>query len=170
MTFNRINRILKKRVSEKKSPKDIYNNYSAVKIADLEDDEVQDNEAGVMMTQATEQKLLLRLREFENSTLFTKKNISLSYLATYCGANTRYISYIINTYKKKDFNNYINELRIKYIVFKLEKMPQYRKYKVATLAEEAGFSSPNKFATVFKKEVSVSPSLYIKHLDDVAAG
>lgn len=91
-----------------------------------------------MMTQATEQKLLLRLREFENSTLFTK-NISLSYLATYCGANTRYISYIINTYKKKDFNNYINELRIKYIVFKLEKMPQYRKYKVATLAEEAGF-------------------------------
>ncbi|OPB85035.1 helix-turn-helix domain-containing protein [Elizabethkingia occulta] len=170
MTFNRINRILKKRVSEKKSPKDIYNNYSAVKIADLEDDEVQDNEAGVMMTQAIEQKLLLRLREFENSTLFTKKNISLSYLATYCGANTRYISYIINTYKKKDFNNYINELRIKYIVFKLEKMPQYRKYKVATLAEEAGFSSPNKFATVFKKEVSVSPSLYIKHLDDVAAG
>lgn len=77
MTFNRINRILKKRVSEKKSPKDIYNNYSAVKIADLEDDEVQDNEAGVMMTQATEQKLLLRLREFENSTLFTKKYFAL---------------------------------------------------------------------------------------------
>jgi AraC-like DNA-binding protein len=164
MTFVRFNRILKKRVSEKQTSKEIDNNCTiAVKIVDLKDDETQDSEAGVMMTQATEQKLLLRLREFENSTLFTRKNISLSYLATYCGANTRYISYIINTYKKKDFNNYINELRIKYIVFKLEKMPQYRKYKVATLAEEAGFSSPNKFATVFKKEVSVSPSLYIKY-------
>ncbi|PUB29579.1 helix-turn-helix protein [Elizabethkingia sp. YR214] len=171
MTFTRFNRILKKKAYEKPSPKEIHNNFSvAVKIADLKEDETVDNEeSGVMMTQATEQKLLLRLREFENSTLFTRKNISLSYLATYCGANTRYISYIINTYKKKDFNNYINELRIKYIVFKLEKMPQYRKYKVATLAEEAGFSSPNKFATVFKKEISVSPSLYIKHLDDVAA-
>ncbi|WP_161622523.1 AraC family transcriptional regulator [Elizabethkingia anophelis] len=38
------------------------------------------------------------------------------------------------------------------------------------MAEEAGFSSPNKFATVFKKEVSVSPSLYIKHLDDIESG
>ncbi|OPC32367.1 helix-turn-helix domain-containing protein [Elizabethkingia miricola] len=170
-TFTRLNRILKKKIPEKNKLREIHNNSVAVlNVAKLKEDEADDSETGIIMTHATEQKLLLRLREFENSTLFTKKNISLSYLATYCGANTRYISYIINTYKKKDFNNYINELRIKYIVFKLEKMPQYRKYKVATLADEAGFSSPNKFATVFKKEVSVSPSLYIKHLDDVAAG
>nr|WP_305050598.1 AraC family transcriptional regulator [Elizabethkingia bruuniana] len=159
------------KISEKNKPKEIHNDSAVtVSISELKTAETDDSETGIIMTHATEQKLLLRLREFENSTLFTKKNISLSYLATYCGANTRYISYIINTYKKKDFNNYINELRIKYIVFKLEKIPHYRKYKVATLAEEAGFSSPNKFATVFKKEVSVSPSLYIKHLDDVAAG
>ena len=121
-------------------------------------------EGTLVMTDLMEQKLLSKLEEFEGSTLFTKRNISLSYLATYCGSNTRYLSHIINTYKKKDFNNYINELRIQYIIEKLQSSPQYRKYKVATLANEAGFSSPNKFSTVFKKEISMPPSLYIKHL------
>ncbi|MDV3854275.1 AraC family transcriptional regulator [Elizabethkingia anophelis] len=171
ITFNRFKYLLIKSVPEKIRLKEAYTVSSKVEgIIKIQNNEEDNNDAGIIMTNATEQKLLLRLNEFENSTLFTKKNISLSYLATYCGANTRYISYIINTYKKKDFNNYINELRIKYIVLKLEKIPQYRKYKVATLAEEAGFSSPNKFATVFKKEVSVSPSLYIKHLDDIESG
>ncbi|NAW51898.1 helix-turn-helix domain-containing protein [Elizabethkingia argentiflava] len=128
--------------------------------------QARESEPSVIMTSAMEQKILAKLREFESSKLFTRKNISLSYLATYCDINSRYLSHIINTHKKKDFNNYINELRIKYIVDKLKQLPQYRKYKVATLADEAGFSSPNKFATIFKKEVSVPPSLYIKELEE----
>ncbi|WP_407483857.1 tetratricopeptide repeat protein [Elizabethkingia meningoseptica] len=120
-----------------------------------------------MMTPETEERILFRLYDFENSILYTRKKISLSFLAAYCGTNTKYLSYIINNCKKKDFNNYINELRIKYIIGKLKNKPQYRKYKVATLAEEAGFSSPNKFAAVFKKEVDMTPSLYIKHLNNM---
>ncbi len=113
----------------------------------------EDDELSKIMTSETEERILFRLGDFENSILFTRKKISLSFLAAYCGTNTKYLSYIINTCRKKDFNNYINELRIKYIIGKLKNKPQYRKYKVATLAEEAGFSSPNKFAAVFKKKL-----------------
>ena len=118
-----------------------------------------------VMTLETEQKLLKKLEEFEESDLCINRNISLPFLSSHFGNNTKYLSYVINTHKKKTFNNYINDLRIKYIVKKLNEEPLYRQYKIAVLAEEAGFSSPNKFATIFKEVTSLSPSLFIKYLD-----
>jgi len=120
----------------------------------------------IMMTSETEQKLLTKLKKFEKSNLFNNKNISLPYLAGHFETNTKYLSYVINTYKKKDFNNYINELRINYIIEKLKNDPQYRNYKMASLADEVGFSSHSKFTTVFKKVTSLSPSLFIKYLQE----
>jgi len=64
----------------------------------------------------------------------------------------------------KDFKNYINELRVGYIIEKLTTDPQYHKYKISTLAEEAGFSSQSKFAAAFRKVTDVSPSQFLEHL------
>ncbi len=132
---------------------------------EFSDNELKDSERLGIMTSGTEEKLLAKLEKFEASGLFTQNSISLSSLATYCETNTKYLSHIINTYKKQDFNNYINELRINYIIKKLNENPLYRKYKIATLADESGFSSQNKFATVFKKVTSISPSSFIKYLE-----
>src|SRR5690606_31732307 len=123
-------------------------------------------ESSVIMNSETEEKLVQKLEQFETTTLFTQKSISLSSLAIFCKTNPKYLSYIINTYKKQDFYNYINELRINYIIQQLNEDPMFRKYKIATLAEEAGFSSQNKFATVFKKVTSISPSTFIKYLEE----
>ncbi|RZJ40396.1 MAG: helix-turn-helix domain-containing protein, partial [Chryseobacterium sp.] len=114
-----------------------------------------------MMPAATEQNILAKLEKFEKTTLYTRNTISLPYLATYCGTNTKYLSYVINNFKQKDFNNYINELRINYIIAKIRSEPKYLKYKVASLAEEAGFSSQSKFANAFKKVIDISPSQFI---------
>ncbi|KIA88773.1 helix-turn-helix domain-containing protein [Kaistella jeonii] len=132
----------------------------------VEDIQSQKPESSVSMTAETEQKILLKLKEFEESELFTENTVSLATLATYCESNSKYLSYIINSYKKQDFNNYINELRITYIVKKLQNFPLYRKYKIAVLSEEAGFSSQNKFATIFKKVTTISPSVFIKYLQE----
>lgn len=91
--------------------------------------------------------------------------MSLSWLAAYCKTNSKYLSFCINKHKGKDFNNYINELRIEYIILKLINNPVYKKYKIATLAEEAGFSSQNKFSMIFKSVTSITPSAFIKQLD-----
>lgn len=64
----------------------------------------------------------------------------------------------------KDFKNSINELRVGYIIEKFTTDPQYHKYKISTLAEEAGFSSQSKFAAVFRKVTDVSPSQFLEHL------
>lgn len=117
-----------------------------------------------MMTPETEKKILLKLEKFEQSELFNRNNVSLSYVASYCNTNTKYLSYIVNHYKKKDFKNYINELRVKNVIYKLKNDSQYQKYKISTLAEETGFSSQSKFAAAFRKVTGISPSEFLEHL------
>jgi YesN/AraC family two-component response regulator len=157
-----LERINKERRSENQSVKE-----SEPLPKDPEENEKRiEPEYSVTMTTATERKILIKLYEFERSDIFTNNNISLPYLASLFETNTKYLSFIINTHKKKDFNNYVNELRVYYVIRKLKNNPKYRKYKIAVLAEEAGFSSQNKFATIFKKVTSMSPSLFIKHLEE----
>lgn len=145
-----------RQIQENSQPKEIFPENKAQSLKTTEK----------IMIDSTELKLLKKLEKFENSTLFTKNSISLSTLSTYCETNPRYLSNVINSHKGKDFNNYIGELRINYIIEKLERVPKYRKFKIAALAEEAGFSSSNKFATVFKKVTHISPSVFIKYLEE----
>lgn len=91
--------------------------------------------------------------------------MSLSFLAGELNTNTKYLSHLINRHKNSDFKTYINRLRINYIVDKLINDEKYRQYKISILAEECGFSSHSKFASVFKQMTDHSPSVYIKLLD-----
>lgn len=112
----------------------------------------------------TEKTLLEKLAKFEESGKFINKSISLNTLARQLDTNTKYLSEIINTHKNGNFNAYINELRVKYILKKLQTDPVYLNYKVSYLAEESGFSSHSAFATVFKTVTGISPTTYINFL------
>lgn len=114
----------------------------------------------------TEEKLLQGLKRFEKSTKFLEKTISLPVLAGRLATNTKYLSHVINKHKKKDFSSYINELRIYYIVKKLENDPQYLNYKISYLADECGFSSHSKFTTTFKNVTGMSPSKFLEYLGE----
>ena len=118
-----------------------------------------------LMTQETETKLLELLEDFEKGALYNSKNMSLSFLAAELNTNTKYLSYVINQHKNADFKTYVNRLRISYIVDKLINDDKYRQYKISILADECGFSSHSKFASVFKAVTDFSPSAYIKYLD-----
>lgn len=118
-----------------------------------------------LMTPETETKLLELLDIFENGTLYNSKNMSLPFLAGELNTNTKYLSFVINRYKSADFKTYINRLRIQYIVKRLSGDEKYRQYKISILADECGFSSHSKFASVFKTMTDYSPSAYIKLLD-----
>lgn len=130
------------------------------KISDKENEE----EITLMPPEA-EEKLLEKLSDFEKKQLYLERKVSLSYVASEIETNTKYLSYIIKKHKGKDFNKYINDLRIDYIVQKITNNPVYRQYKINTLAEETGFSSHSKFATVFKTNIGVSPSEFIKYFN-----
>lgn len=135
--------------------------FAEPKLAETEDKE----EESMLMSVEAEEKLLEKLHNFEKKKLYLERKVSLSYVAAEIESNTKYLSYIIKKQKGKDFNKYINDLRITYIVQKINDDPVYRHYKINFLAEETGFSSHSKFATVFKNTVGVSPSEFIKYFD-----
>lgn len=108
-----------------------------------------------------EKNLLKKLSRFENSEKFTNSNLSLSMLATHLGTNTNYLSEVINKNKGKNFNTYINELRIDYICRKIINESEYKNYKISYLAESCGFSSHSVFTKTFKNITGISPSVFI---------
>ncbi|MFD2034661.1 helix-turn-helix domain-containing protein [Belliella marina] len=117
-----------------------------------------------MMPRETEEMLLEKLSNFESTRQFTEKGLSLSTLAGRVKTNTKYLSYVINKHKGKDFNSYINELRVGFILAKMDEDHQYLQYKISYLAEESGFSSHSKFSKVFKQITGDSPSVYMDSL------
>lgn len=111
-----------------------------------------------------EMGLLQKLEKFEMGTKFTNQEMSIAYLASQLDTNTKYLSEVINRQKGKNFNSYINELRVNYIIEKLKTEPVYFNYKVSYLAEESGFSSHSSFATVFKSVTGISPTKFMELL------
>src|SRR5690606_20454014 len=105
---------------------------------------------------------LSKLEKFEKSQKFTNPKLTISTLAVQLKTNTTYLSEVINHYKGKNFNTYINELRINYICEKIYAHPEYLNYKISYLAEESGFASHSAFATVFKSITGISPSAFLR--------
>ncbi len=121
-------------------------------------------EKSPIVPEETEQIILQKLNKFEAGTKFTNPDMSIALLASQFDTNTKYLSEVINRQKGKNFNSYINELRINYIIEKLKTESVYFNYKISYLAEECGFSSHSSFATVFKSVTGISPTKFMEFL------
>lgn len=122
-----------------------------------------------LMTNETKKTLIKKIEKFEKTNKFTRGGLTLITLAHEMNTNTTYLSMVIKEMRNKNFNNYLNGLRIEYIINLLHNEPRYREYKTSYLAEICGFSSREVFTTVFKKETGISPSYFIENLkkDDI---
>ncbi|MGH1384458.1 helix-turn-helix domain-containing protein [Kordia sp.] len=108
---------------------------------------------------------LLKLEKFEKELGFTNNRITLQTLSKKVGTNSKYLSKIINLHKQKSFSNYLNDLRIEYVISKLHSDKKFRKYSMQAIAEEVGFSSNRSFFGVFQKKTGISPSYFITELN-----
>jgi AraC-like DNA-binding protein len=135
-------------------------------ILEEQEEIIEQKSKPIQILKESELQILQGLEKFEASAKFTNKDMSLGLLAAQLNTNTKYLSEIINRQKNKNFNGYINELRINYITEKLSTNPQYLNYKVSYLAEECGFSSHSTFTTVFKSIVGVSPAVFMDFIRD----
>ncbi|WP_293937334.1 helix-turn-helix domain-containing protein [Sphingobacterium sp. UBA5996] len=140
-------------------------------IADLPDDNAavpceKDGlkQADVLMSKMTEDRLLEQFERAQAARFFLKKGVCLQDLADLLGTNPRYVSYILNRYVGLDFNNYIQQARIEYLIDCVERDPDLLSVKFSVLAEKAGFSSTSKFSSVFKAVKGIPPSEYFQRL------
>lgn len=136
----------------------------------LADEPHQENEIGKRekprISEEAEQKIIEGLKTFEKGDHFRNANYALADLASEIGVNTKYLSQVLNNRYGRDFNTYINELRINYIIEKLKTQHDYQLYKLSFLAEECGFSSHSKFSSVFKSVTGLTPTRFMSYLKE----
>jgi AraC-like DNA-binding protein len=109
------------------------------------------------------QQIASHLETYENEERFLK-NHTLETLALVFNTNTRYLSFVINETKRCSFVQYVNKLRMEYIIEKLEKNNAYLKYSIQGLSDSAGYNSVDTFNRAFKEHTKMNPSEFIKQL------
>lgn len=117
------------------------------------------------ISEEKEREILNRLSEFELSEIYTDNTFSLPRLASVLETNTKYVYYILKKHREgKSFSDYINSLKIKFIVERLINRKEFLKYKINYLSDLSGFSSHSHFTKIFKKETGIHPSDFIAKL------
>lgn len=111
-------------------------------------------------------EILDRLEKLEASLFFLNSNCTLQSLAKKVKTNTNYLSKVISKYKHKKFYEYLNDLRIQYVLQRLKEDSKFRNYSIKHIAEEIGYKSTNSFTKYFKAHTKLYPSYYIKNLED----
>ncbi|MDR2221228.1 MAG: hypothetical protein LBE34_00665 [Flavobacteriaceae bacterium] len=107
--------------------------------------------------------ILQKLDLFETEKQFLRQDLSLKVLAEEWDTNTSYLSKVINTYKKNNFKQYLNDLRIDYAIEKIKNnSSNLRSYKTDALAEQFGFNNVRSFTDAFYTRKGIKLSLFIK--------
>lgn len=114
-----------------------------------------------------EKSLLNGIYKLEKSEDFLDTNFNINTLAKKLNTNTSYLSYFINKEFKQTFKQYITQLRIEYLIEKLnEENSIYKNYSIKSLGEEIGYTNASAFTRAFKKLKGITPSEYIKRLEN----
>lgn len=127
-----------------------------------EEDIETDSKSIYSVPTSVEEEILNGLQKFEEAEGYRNSKLTVSMLAVQLQTNPAYLSAVIKSQKDKNFNTYINELRIRYICNKIHTHREYEKYKISYLAEDCGFTSHSAFSTVFKKVTGISPSVFLR--------
>jgi AraC-like DNA-binding protein len=114
--------------------------------------------------QVTVASILKQLEKFEKDKKFIEKDWTSIKLAVAFDSNAKYLSKIIYHYRGKKFVEYINDLKIDYLISLLKEDKKIRKYTNMALAEEAGFSSTQRFANAFFSRTGMPTSYFIEEL------
>lgn len=89
--------------------------------------------------------------------LYRDPELSLEFLSRLMNVNRTYLSACINNRSGKNFNQWLNGYRIRYVIERLDEDTD-----IQALYREAGFSSLASFYRSFKQYTSMSPKQYVE--------
>ncbi len=94
---------------------------------------------------------------------YLNPSISLRDLANQLEIHPNQLSWLLNEYLGKKFNEFINHYRLNHFK-ELAKNPENANISIIGLAYESGFNSKTVFNTCFKKEFGITPKEYQKSI------
>ena len=123
---------------------------------------VQKNNTKFAISEQVDKRILLQLNSFEKNKKFIAQNITSVGLAKEFGTNSKYLANVINRYKNKNFKNYINDLRVEYVIQVVTSNKLYRQFTIKALGNMAGFKYAESFSRAFIRKTGTSPTCFIQ--------
>ena len=104
-----------------------------------------------------------KIIDWENASIsFLNKDFNLSLFAKELELDELEIIYYLNEYKEISFQEYLNFLRITFVIIKIEQ--NYLKdHSIKELAEDAGFSDRTRLEKTFKKIINCNLQEFLAH-------
>ena len=104
-----------------------------------------------------------KIIDWENSsTSYLNKNFNLSKFAQEIEIDELEITYYFNEYREINFQDYLNFLRISFVLSKIEQH-FLKEHSISELAEVAGFSGVKNLESTFKKIINCTLQEFIDH-------
>ncbi|MCH2192613.1 tetratricopeptide repeat protein [Kordia sp.] len=119
----------------------------------------------ILVDDSTIKVIIGRLDKLEAQKYFLKSNCTQASIAKKTKTNVTYLSQIIRSEKGKSFSEYINDLRIEYVLKRLKNDKKFRSFSIKGIATELGYKTDDSFVKHFKKKTGLNPSYYIKELN-----
>ncbi len=111
------------------------------------------------------ENIIYRLNKFEEDQEFLKNDLTMAKVAKKFKTNSSYLSKVINTRKKQNFANYVNDLRVDFCIKKIKTDKKFRRYSIKSIALEIGFNNIQSFSAAFQKRIGQNPSDYIQKIE-----
>ena len=125
------------------------------------DDASQDASKSTFSVENYAQEIALLDAYFESTKAYLQPSLSVSEVAVAIGIPARELSYLINAYHKKRFNDYLNEMRIRHFLEQVAGTT-LDTFTVEAIALEAGFSSKSAFYRSFNRFYGCTPLEYLR--------
>ena len=98
------------------------------------------------------------LKVFENGDEIFESNFDMNRLAELVGSTYKNVSQTVNEQLGKNFNQVLNEYRIKEACRRLNDQATYGNYTIEAIGESVGYGSRSTFVTQFKTLTGLTPS------------
>jgi AraC-like DNA-binding protein len=121
---------------------------------------LSDTPKELLIPQETVDKILSRLEKWKQAQRYLEPNITRASMAVYLETNVHYVSDVILHCYGKSFTEYINDLKIDYVIEQLKSDKHKRMFTHEALAKEAGFGTTQSFVTAFKARTGISPNFF----------
>jgi AraC-like DNA-binding protein len=92
---------------------------------------------------------------------FKKQGMSIERLSIELNISSRQLSFCVNYYKKMKFQDYINSLRLEFVILEF-KNGTLENNTIEAIGSNAGFGSRSSFFSVFKKQMGCTPLEHIR--------
>jgi len=110
--------------------------------------------------------ILAALEALEKTHFYLSEEATLHTTAKLLNTNTTYLSKALNTVQKQSFSQYLNKLRIDYVLIQLKEDAVFRSYTIHAISKEIGYKSATTFIKEFKNKTGLTPSYYIRKIEN----